>query len=692
MAMTKPQIPDSNSVIDRQIGWKKWIWFALILALAAALRLYRLDSVPPGLTHDEANNVHDAVSILHGARPYYFPVAQGKEPLYPYSVALVMAIAGPSPYAMRLTSAFWGLLLVVLTYLWAKRAFNYPVALWTAAGLALSFWGVSTSRVGLRAIMLPVFFVASTLVSRLTDRHTSDDSDPRHPYPHAIFAGLLLGLTFYTYLAARVMPAIPLLFGFYIFGGARDRWQQYWRGWLVMLIVAACVAAPLFLYLRAHPAADIRMGQLDRPLRAFLSGDPAPLLGNVLQTLRAFSFQGDGFIPYNLPGRPILDPLMSLLFYAGLAIALRRWRDPAYAFVLLWLVIGFFPALATGVDAAHLRAIGAQPVLFVFPALTLESLRSIRVSHLRLSWLIGGFALLLGAFLTVQDYFARWSDDPDVRVHYHVDLMAIADMLRDWEKDKPVAISAFYPNQYHDPRIVEAALGEDSPPVRWFDGRHGLILPSTSTIGLILPAAIPLDETLWALIEPQVTLLKQVNLRPDDFSPSYDVYQWSATNPLDTLRPAMTVPTQPAWLPVDVGKHLDFQGYQLDGWTGNPSSQFAVLTLWQVEAPLPSDRDAVVFVQLLDGENQVVAQQDRLDAPSWEWQSGDVFLQLHRLQLPTEALPGTYTLIAGVYTVPDRVDAVLAGHEPDLTMPRLSIQAGEELLGDHLVLSVLEIR
>lgn len=691
MVMTRSQIPDSNSIVGHQIRWK-WTWFALILALAAALRLYRLDSVPPGLTHDEANNVHDATLILHGVRPFYFPVAQGKEPLYSYSVALVMTIAGSSPFAMRLASALWGLLLVILSYVWAERAFNRSVALWTAAGLALSFWGVSTSRVGLRAIALPVLFVAAILTSRLTDRQTSGDSSPQHLFAHALLAGLLLGLTFYTYLAARVMPAIPLLFGLYLFCGARDRWRQCWRGWLVMLIVAAGVAVPLFLYLQAHPSAEIRVGQLDRPLRAFLNGNLAPLLGNVLQALRAFSFQGDGFIPYNLPGRSILDPLMSVLFYVGLVIALRRWRDPAHAFALLWLVVGFFPALATGVDAVHLRAIGAQPVLFVFPALTLESLRSIRISRLRLSWLIGGSALLLVAFLTVRDYFVRWPDDPDVRVHYHVDLIAIADMLRDWEEDKPVVISTFYPMQYHDPRVLEAVLGKDSPSVRWFDGRQALMLPPASTIGLILPAAIPLDETLWALVEPQVTLLERVNLRPDDFSPTYDVYQWSATNPLDAFRPAMAVPTRPEWLPVDLGEHLDFQGYHLAGWTGKPGSAFTVLTLWQVKAPLPDDRDAVIFTQLLDSENQVIAQQDRLDAPSWEWQPGDVFLQLHRLHLAAEASSGTYTLIAGVYTTPDRVDAVLAGHEPDPAMPRLSIYAGDKLLGDHLVLSVLEIR
>ena len=44
----------------------EWAWLLLILLAAVALRLWRLDSVPPGLTHDEANNVHDAAAVLDG--------------------------------------------------------------------------------------------------------------------------------------------------------------------------------------------------------------------------------------------------------------------------------------------------------------------------------------------------------------------------------------------------------------------------------------------------------------------------------------------------------------------------------------------------------------------------------------------------------------------------------------------------
>ncbi len=674
--------PKSASHWSFDVG--HWTLVIFILLLAAALRLYRLDSVPPGLTHDEANYIPDAISIVHGARPLYFPVPQGKEALYLYSVAPMMTIVGPTPFALRLTSAFWGILLVPLTYAWARRAFDRPTALWTVAGLALSFWGVSTSRMGLRSITLPVLFTAAVLVSRLAERK-------QPTFAASTLAGFLLGLTFYTYLAARVMPAIPLLFGLYLFLLKRDHWRRRWRGWLAMLVVAAVVAAPLFIYLRAHPSAEIRVGQLDQPLRDLVSGDPGPLLRDALQALRVFSFQGDDFVPYNIPGRPLLDPLMSLLFYAGLVIALLRWRDPAHAWALLWLGVGFFPALATGSDAANLRAIGAQPVLFLFPALALENGRRARVGRLRLSTLVGGGALALVIFTTGRDYFVRWANDRDVRVHYHTNLMSIAETVREWEVDEPLAISAFYPGQYRDPRILEAVLGTETPPARWFDGRQALLLPPSRAASLILPEAIPLDETLWTFVEPHVTLRERVTLRADDFNPAFEIYRWSAQETLSDLRPTMTVPSQPARLPVDVGEELSFQGYQLVGWTGEPGTEFSLLTLWQVEERLPDDRDGVFFTQLLDGQNRVIAQRDQLGAPSWDWQPGDAVLQLHRLALPADAPPGQYTLIAGAYTVPDRVDAILAGHAPDPSMPRLPVLVDGAAVSDHLLLQAMEV-
>ena len=69
-------------------------FLVIVLLVAAVLRTWRLDLIPPGLTHDEAGHGQDAIAILNGARPLYEKVGYGREPLYDYWIAGLMALAG----------------------------------------------------------------------------------------------------------------------------------------------------------------------------------------------------------------------------------------------------------------------------------------------------------------------------------------------------------------------------------------------------------------------------------------------------------------------------------------------------------------------------------------------------------------------------------------------------------------------
>lgn len=659
----------------------EWIFLPLILLAAVFFRLWRLDSVPPGLTHDEANNVHDAAAVLDGVRPFYFPVAQGKEPLYPYSVAGLMALLGRSPWVMRLTSVIWGLLLLAVSYAWARRAFDPAVALCTAAGLAVSFWPVSTARMGLRAIALPALFAASAHLFWLGkgERATRDS------LRYFLLAGLALGSSLYSYLASQLMPFVPALFIVYLLLFQRDRWRQAWKGVALALLVAAAVAAPLFLYLNAHPAAAIRIGQLDRPLRVLLEGgDPKLLLERIGEAVTIFSFRGDTFLPYNIPGKPLLDPVMSVLFYAGLLLALWRWRRPAYFFALLWLGVGLAPVMVTGLEAGNLRAIAAQPVVYLFPALSLVTGGRLVASSTAFRKQLDERALVAGGILlyaavagfTYRDYFIRWAQDRDVRVHYHADLIAIAENIR-LHPDMVTAVSALYPGQYHDPRVVEAELEGDLRNSRWFDGHSSLLIPSGEEARILIPANAPLDPALAQIAE--LELVERVLIRPDDLTPSFDLYQ------------GQVIPLMTDELLASFGDSLRLLSAELA--PGRPATGEIVqlLTFWQVSGELPAERDAVIFAQLLGDDGQVVAQEDRLDVPSWNWQVNDRFVQLLRLTLPPDLPPGAYRLILGVYTVPDRVDAVLAGGEPDPATPRLPVLIDGHPAGDHVELPAVEV-
>ena len=672
MTKSRPSCPAEGrlkpSSPARAFSLSTWACLLLILLVGAALRLAALDAVPPGLTHDEANNVADGAGILRGVCLLFFPVAQGKEPLYLYSVAGMMSLIGRTPFAMRLTTAFWGMLLLAVTFATTYRMFGRPAALLTTAGLALSFWGFSTSRMGLRAVTLPVFF---TLTVYFLYRATLP-RPARHSWRLAILGGLFLGITQYTYLAARVAPAVALLYALYLLlTRRRAGWTAIARIALAVALAAA-VAAPLYLYLHFHPGLAVRIGMLDQPLRALAAGDPGPLWARVRPALGMFFLSGDTFAPYNIVGRPLFDPLTGVLFVLGLLVALWRWRRPAYGLALLWFAVGVFPAIVTGIEAVNLRAIMAQPVVYLFPALAVTTLaRRGGAMEWRLygwrRWVYGLAVLLLMAAgaEAAHAYFVTWANHRDTRAHYHVDLVAIADDLQAHPDADPAAVSGLYPGQFHDPRVVAAVPEYHDTATRWFDARGGLSLPAAAG-RLYLPAVTPLDATLQAPFSAHATLLYTLTLRSEDFDPTVTVYRWDSPAALDDLlasmgrqplywSPADAFPpdnplanAQPLTPPVAVGDRLTLLGYDLRTPAVAAGGSVEVVSLWRVSAAQPDE--VVLFTHLLDpGGGFVIAQDDRLDVPSWGWQAGDAFLQVHRFNLPSTLAPGWYVLEMGAY-------------------------------------------
>ena len=185
----------------------------LCLLAAALLRIPGLEQTPPGLHYDEAANVVLAREIgLQGERPIFISSYTGKEVLFFYLAGAMMRIAGPSAFALRLTAAFVGLLTVAATYTLGRALLaDRRLAVLAAALLAISFWHLVFSRLGFRAIGQPLLQALAVLALFRGLRQ-----------PHwrwFVLAGLFLGLTAYTYLAAP-LPA-PIAAGFA--AGARLR-------------------------------------------------------------------------------------------------------------------------------------------------------------------------------------------------------------------------------------------------------------------------------------------------------------------------------------------------------------------------------------------------------------------------------------------------------------------------------------
>ncbi len=632
---------------------KKYLPLILILWFAFALRTHQLTAIPPGLTHDEANHGRDSINILDGVLLFYFPLNYGSEPFYNYVVAGSMALVGENLFALRLVNVMFGLLAIAAVYLWANWAFDRRSALITASLVAVSFWPLASSRQALRAGMLPFLATAAALFFWLIFRWGQKAGEHHKPQNRQALWWAVLGFavcvaaTLHAYLAARVLWLMYPLFLAYLAFAHRPLFRAIWRPVLAGLILAMLLVLPMFAYVQAHPEAETRLQMLDGPLQSLSSGQLGPVLANAQEALLAFLWPGfgDHFLAYNIPGRPVLEVLTALFFLAGLVVTLLCWKKPAYAFVLIWFVTGILPSLVTGPEANTTRNLGALPPTYILPALGFVAVfraaikqwgrpaRAAAAAALAL-WLI-----LAGA-VSVGDYFIRWAQSPDVRAAYQHTLGEALDYLTGLPDREPVVISSVYPGAAHDPSIARVLAPEMSD-LRWIDARFAMIFPSGQGAQLVLPSSTPLNPAFEHLTRP----LETVNLRPDDLDPSFSFYELQAA--------AWDWPDKP----LNFGNALYLLGGRWLEDSVAPGEVAQLLTAWQVIEPskvgpiVPPafETDVLLFTHVLDASGNILTQRDALEAPSWDWQAGDILLQVHPVNVPTETQPGTYETVVGVY-------------------------------------------
>ncbi|MFQ5398215.1 MAG: ArnT family glycosyltransferase [Anaerolineae bacterium] len=677
---------------------RHYAWLLLILLAAVWLRLHAITGVPPGLTHDEADHGNTAWEIVRGARAVYFTIGYGREPLYDYSTAALMTFLGPTYLAARVAAVFMGLLLIAGMVRWVRLAYGRQTALLTAAGLSLSFWPVMTARHALRSVTLPALFVlAACLFWRGLRRVGSEEritgSSGRglrglwRPATDFLAAGLILGLTMYTYIPARVLWFIFPVAAAFLFMTQPSLFKPVWPGVAWMLAVMIAASLPLISYLAAHADAEVRIRELSQPLTAAAARDFGPLLHNSAASLRLFTVAGDTAWRYNIAGRPLFQPVMGGLFYLGLALAvshvlngIRRkkqgggLRPAAALFALAWLVAGFSPVLVTGPELSSTQAIGMQPVLYLFPALALVTIGRLRFRGRTLGERRFAFMLPLAlyaatAVLTARDYFIGWANQPQVRVQYESTMTAAMRYLNE-NGAGAAAVSTITPGRFHTPALAQMMLRNESVRPRWFDARGSLLLPSDAESLVILPGFTPVAPALNAYFAPAV-LVETLPLRPTDEDRPLRIYRVDRETLLTDWETRF-IPA-PAG-PVRLDDALTFLGYDLQTTAVSPGQPVRLATLWRIERPLA---DGMLFTHIQGADGAPIAQADQLDVPSDGWIPGDVFIQLHEFQLPPDTAAGDYPVVVGVYTQHDR--------------QRLPVLQNGEAAGDLLRLTTLHV-
>ncbi len=579
-----------------------------VLLLAAAMRLFMLHDIPPGLAQDEVLNADVASFIRGGAHALFFREGYGHEPLYHYWQVPFQVLLGDNVLSIRLPAVVIGLLLIALSMRWIKREFGGISAVITGIFLAVSWWPIVFSRIGLRPISEPLMLLLFAWFW------------PKRPW----LAGLFLGLSLYTYTGARVVFAIPAVLFVYALITRKPRnplRNVLARQNLIALAMALLMFVPLWLTLRADPTLQQRVDQLDVMVEALSAGNPTPLLDTTLATLGVFSFTGDPRWTYALPHNPLFDPISAVFFYAGLALAIWRWRQPRYALVLVWLAVGLLPSAITP-DAPSLgRMIGALPVVYLMPALSLTAIwQWAQRRREQTRWLPAVVGVLLVVLLawngvrTVRDGFVTWANSAETREKYQSVLL---DMARYWDANphQPLVMAT----GFYRPITVDSLrrdLGR-ALPARWVqtgdDVVGAIVYPAESDALLYVPEQVSPRGWLWdsAEIDAQMPIYRS------DAPTTFAVY------------PLGDAPTLEVASDTLFGGQIRLGGYEiLPRESGQP---LQLVTLWELEGALPEDLS--IFVHLVAPDGSIVAQHDGFDAAPSTLQTGDKVLQAHELDL-----------------------------------------------------------
>ncbi len=690
MTKTRPPVSTARSHF-------RLFYLCLVIAVGFGLRVAGLNSLPLSLSLDEAVNGIDALRLYRAG--WLTPFLQnnfGRETLFFYLQSLALQFFGISIFALRFASVVAGTLTIPLLYSVGQRlrlndivlskplSLNMPSML-AATGLAISYWHIYFSRVALRASLLPPLLLGlvwcfwqgwygcpSSAYSRIGQRRY-----------WLVASGFVLGLTFYTYLAARVLPLLFITFLAVELATNKSNPQRKVVDFLIFGLTSILTAIPLAVYFFQNPQA---IGGRTQAISIFTANAPLyTLTRNLTAVLQTYFFSGTWLGQW-----PALNGLSALGFLAGLLVCLARIKKAPSRFLLLWWVVGMSPMVFSqqnwGATTTILRSIVAWPALFLISGIGLTALANslfALIRNLRRTepepqdavgapkWMVATLLLLLvlGGLSSTYNYFSIWAtthnnrrDDGAVQVARYLNNQtsrpSLVPLSMFKESTTNFLLQARYPqldnieisslrtlvgsNQQANPGQVGAVYVLPHEPA--FEGAFVLLVPSPTGPGtayLLPPLTAPEIEALYTNMSGTFPLITILN---DNQEPVAHVYPLVPDAPF--------LPSEPIiWQPMQANFNNDIwlTGYRVEPVVAKSGDVVTLHLSWKMQGPV--DGDYYVFLHLFDISQGQRRGQSNLPLNSiiHRWSAPLAFVDTYHFRLPPDSPEGVYLFELGLY-------------------------------------------
>ncbi|MEP6775204.1 MAG: glycosyltransferase family 39 protein, partial [Chloroflexota bacterium] len=324
-------------ILNRALGSRSsLIIMAVLFVLSLAFRLPGLDSAPPGLWFDEAQNGIVARNLFmpEAVHPAFISNLTQMGALYFYFLGIVLKILGTTAiWPLRLLPALCGALIAPMLYLIGTKLYGWRVGLVAGVLVAVGAWNITMSRFGVASLPTVAVDVATylCLVQALKTGRLGWWAG----------SGVLLGIALQMYYPSQLVPVVLLLVFIHRLISGRMAFFRAVRVGVVAFIVGLLIAAtPIATFALQHT--DIytqRVGDVNIFSPIGSEGRSDALQTSIERHALMFNYAGDRNPRHNLPGAPMLDWVTAALFLAGLGVlVLRVWRWQ-YFFPLVWFLL-----------------------------------------------------------------------------------------------------------------------------------------------------------------------------------------------------------------------------------------------------------------------------------------------------------------------------------------------------------------
>lgn len=671
-----------------------FVFAMLILLLATGLRYWGFASQGIGLNDQEITDIRLTETVRQGnVQVLYNLNGEGREGFYPGLLAATTGLTGSGLIGYTLPSIWLSMIMLALVYALTRRLYGDLAALAAMGLLAFSFFPLLLSRLIGRETLLPIFVLVVMLALALALPVYWRRRGTRSQTSAFGVLGLFVGAAFYIHPAGMVIALLALIIVVYALRSG-FRISRQTRSYISFAaLLAVIVATP---YLTSAIRAP-ELGPVTRLFTGAISAD-ASLLERTIRGLASVGVQGDLNPIYNIPGRPLFDPLSAIIILLGVVIGIRQIRKLRYALVIFALLLLLPLALYAPGSPAFIGFVAVLPVLAILFGLGITTVASLLGSQRLVA--IGIAVLLAFNFMwTATSYFNVWPSIPDVRMAYHKDVQQLAHYVDVTSPTIPTVICGAnivrgdpqrdLPNDL----LLLLMLNRKDAPLRYNDCSSGLLLLDGGDGQQLIMTQPDTLANANGFLEDwyrEGALLNGVTL-PTDRVLLLDVSRQLA----DTVGRFTTTATvihapetarntdEVFFPPVRFGNNLTFLGYEVNGTNDGginyqPGDTVPVITYWRVDGAVPEDLTLFTHIQD-DPAAAPAANRDTISVVPNQLTNRDVFLETVFVPL-TEPFPdGEYWVSIGAYQL-------LSGH-------RLPVfdATDDTLRGDRLFIYTINV-